>query len=390
MDNKYVAFIPARGGSKSIPLKNIKKINGQPLLYWTLDAVRGCTVFERICISTDSAEIKQTVIEYKNTVQDDRIECIDRSPETATDFATTESAMIEFAERYDFENIVLLQATSPLIQEDEITGAISLFESGNYDSVLSVVRQKRFVWKNVEGKGTPVNYDYNTRPRRQEFNGFLVENGALYITSREGLLNSRCRISGRIGLYEMDETSYFEVDEPGDWVIIEELLKQKKRKNNNIVKLFVMDCDGVLTDGGMYYGVEGDEMKKFNTKDGMGIALLKEKGIKTAIITGENTSIVKKRAEKIGIDYVFLGVKNKYQILERFAANEKIELSHIAYVGDDINDLECLKNVGVSIAVADAVDEVRRTVKKVTNKKGGEGAVREAVEYILCDYNVRY
>ena len=125
--------------------------------------------------------------------------------------------MIECAQQYDFDTIVLVQATSPLLSSDDISLGMEIFRQENIDSVLSVVRQKRFVWDEEGTSLTPVNYDPLKRPRRQEFNGFLVENGAFYITSRKALMTTGCRISGRIGKVEMDESTYFEIDEPSDF-----------------------------------------------------------------------------------------------------------------------------------------------------------------------------
>jgi N-acylneuraminate cytidylyltransferase len=223
--DKYVAFIPVRGGSKSIPLKNIKKIADQPLVYWTIDAAVNTPKIDKVYVSTDSEDIKRVVGEYSKKNKE-KIEVIDRSPETATDTASTESAMIEFAENYDFENIILIQATSPLLTSKDLKEGIDKYEKGNFDSLLSVVPQKRFIW-NYEDDGSikPMNYDFNNRPRRQDFDGFLVENGAFYMISKEDFLKTKCRLVGRIGCQEMDEKAYYEIDEPSDWEIIEKVLE---------------------------------------------------------------------------------------------------------------------------------------------------------------------
>ncbi|HPW41103.1 MAG TPA: acylneuraminate cytidylyltransferase family protein, partial [Bacillota bacterium] len=145
MENRIgsiVAFIPVRGGSKSIPLKNIRLINGRPLVYWTLDAAAGCREVDKVVVSTDSDEIRKVVEKYDS----DKIIIIDRSEEVSTDIASTESVMLEFAGKYDFENIILVQATSPLLTEGDISGGIEKFRQEGIDSVLSVVRQKRFIW----------------------------------------------------------------------------------------------------------------------------------------------------------------------------------------------------------------------------------------------------
>ena len=223
-NNRIVAFIPVRGGSKSIPLKNIKEIAGKPLVFWTLQAVVQCPLVERVVVATDSEEIGAKVAELHN----EKVEIIGRSPETASDTASTESAMLEFAQHdQDFEIIVLIQATSPLLRTQDIERGIRKFLNGGYDSLLSVVRQKRFIWEDQGTEVKPLNYDPLARPRRQEHDGFLVENGAFYITSRTSLLNTQCRVSGKIGSYEMPGETYYELDEPSDWIVIENLLLKR-------------------------------------------------------------------------------------------------------------------------------------------------------------------
>jgi len=218
---KTVAFIPVRGGSKSIPLKNIKRIAGKPLVHWVLDAALKAKCIEHIYVSTDSKKIEECV----KALNSSQISVISRSPETATDTASSESALIEFCESYEPEHVFLIQATSPLLKSQDLCKAWKMYEKENYDSILSVVRQKRFIWEQKDRCAIPLNYTPTARPRRQEFKGFLVENGAFYLSSRKAISESQCRISGNIGLYEMDEKTYFEIDEPSDWEITERLLK---------------------------------------------------------------------------------------------------------------------------------------------------------------------
>jgi N-acylneuraminate cytidylyltransferase len=381
-----IAFIPLRGGSKSIPLKNIMPINGRPLVYWTLDAAIRCSHIEKVFVATDSEEIKRVVEAYGS----DQIMVVERSKETAEDHSTTESAMLEFANKYDFNNITLIQATSPLLGDVDLNKGFEMFLSGKYDSILSGVRQKRFIWgKDSEENYFPQNYDFLNRPLRQSFEGHLVENGAFYITSKERLLETKCRISGKIGLVEMKEETYFEIDEPSDWLIVEGLMKNRKRnayKQEEIlrnIKLLITDSDGVLTDGGMYYSENGDELKKFNTKDGMGVQLLREIGINTAIITGESVEIVRRRGKKLNIEEMHLGVKEKAPLVQELAKKYNISLNQIAYIGDDINDLEAIKMVGFGCSVCDGMEEVKNASSYVTKVKGGQGALREVAELIL-------
>lgn len=381
---KNVAFIPLRGGSKSIKLKNIKKINNRPLAYWTLDAATKCKHIDKIFVSTDSNEIKTIITEYGS----DKIDIIDRSLNTAEDDSSTESAMIEFARNHDFKNIVLIQATSPLLTPEDLDKGFKKFEV--YDSVLSVVRQKRFIWEeNNYGSHSPINYEIDSRPRRQEFDGFLVENGAFYITSKKALLQSNNRISGKIGLVEMKEETYYEIDELNDWYIVEKLLEIKEKKESNMVdkikniKILLTDSDGVLTDGGMYYSETGDELKKFNTRDGMGVEILRNNNIKTIIITGEDVELVKRRGEKLGIEDIYLGVKDKPEIVKEICKKHNVKLEELAYIGDDINDLVAMKMIGFKCSVCDGMKSVIDIADYVTTLKGGQGALREVAEIII-------
>lgn len=381
-----IAFIPVRGGSKSIPLKNIRRIAGKPLVYWTVKAASECKEIDRVYVSTDCDRIKEVVENFGL----DKVCVIGRSADSASDTASTEFAMLEFARNYEFDTIVLIQATSPMLTSADLANGLSEFSRPNTDSVLSVVNQKRFQWiKNKDEFVMPVNYDIFHRPRRQEFDGFLVENGAFYITSRSALLKSESRLSGNIRAFEMDESTYFEVDEPSDWLLIEQQLmsKIKQQKINGKVipkiKMFLTDCDGCLTDGGMYYSENGDELKKFNTLDGMGFMLLKEKGILTGIITGEKRELNFRRYKKLNLDIFEEGVTNKLEIVKRLCVEHQIKMQDVAYVGDDINDIEVVQNVGFGCSVANGVNEVKDVAKYVTNKTGGQGAVREVIDLLL-------
>lgn len=389
-----VAFIPVRGGSKSIPLKNIKPICGKPLVYWTVAAACGCAKIDQVYVATDSEKIRDTLLEIKRVEENEifqKLEVIGRSAESASDTASTESAMLEFAEQYEFDNIVLVQATSPLLMSEDLDRGFLRYEEPDTDSVLSVVRQKRFNWS-VEEDGTAqaINYDYFHRPRRQEFDGYCVENGAFYITSRERLLETGNRISGKVKAVEMDEDTFFEIDEPSDWEIIEKLLSRRlyreeadNHEKAKRIKLFLTDCDGCLTDGGMYYSENGDEIKKFSTLDGMGFGLMRGKGIPCGIITGENTQLVARRAKKLKLDILKMGVKDKLSVVQEICRERGITLQEVAYVGDDVNDKALLEAVGFSASVPGAMDEVKVMVDYVTTRSGGSGAVREVINYIL-------
>lgn len=230
MAQKLVAFIPVRGGSKSIPLKNIKLMAGKPLVYWVIEAALATKAIEHIYISTDSNEIRDCV--RAGPFPQKKLSVISRSPNTATDKASSELPLIEFCNHHNFEHVFFIQATSPLLSEKDLSNSWKKYENNNFDSLLSVVRQKRFIWEDGD-TATPLNYCPQKRPRRQEFEGFFVENGAFYLSSREAILSSKCRLSGKIGLYEMSEKTYVEIDEHSDWNIIESFLIDKKNKVSN-------------------------------------------------------------------------------------------------------------------------------------------------------------
>ncbi len=162
--------------------------------------------------------------------------------------------------------------------------------------------------------------------------------------------------------------------------------KLKTQNSELKIKVFLTDVDGVLTDAGMYYSEQGDELKKFNTHDGMGLQLIREKGIKTGIITSENTQMVERRAKKLKLDYLYQGKREggKLASVLEICEKEGISLKEVAYIGDDVNCFELLSNVGLAACPANAIDAVKNIPGIIRmNKKGGEGCVREFIELIL-------
>lgn len=149
------------------------------------------------------------------------------------------------------------------------------------------------------------------------------------------------------------------------------------------IRVFATDVDGVLTDAGMYYSESGDEWKKFNTRDGMGIKLLQKAGFVTAIITQERTKLVARRAEKLAIPELHQGVMDKLSVLREMVARHGLSLDQVAYIGDDVNDLEALQAVGFSASPADGMPVIHAAVDYVCKKRGGEGCVRELAELLL-------
>lgn len=220
-----IAFIPVRGGSKSIPLKNIKLLNGKPLVYWTALAAEQAKCVDKLIIATDSDEIKQTVLNFGFS----KLEVYDRNSQNASDTSSTESVMLEYIENSclnEEDNFILIQATSPLLKPEYIDEMYNTLKNSDANSIFSGIREKQFHWIEDENGVKPINYDYRNRPRRQDFQGIIAENGACYINSVKNILQDKCRLSGKIIAYEMPSQTAYEIDEESDWLIVEELMKR--------------------------------------------------------------------------------------------------------------------------------------------------------------------
>lgn len=377
-----IAFVPARGGSKGIPGKNIKEFFGKPLIYWCLEGLARSKSIDEIVVATDSTEIEDVVLSFGFN----QVKIYHRSAENANDTASTESVMLEYIEAQKLEPndiFVLVQATSPFTKAKHFDEAFDLFNANKSESLLSCARIKRFFWS---AGGNAINYDFNNRPRRQDFDGTLVENGAFYINTVKNIIKYKNRLSGKIMTYEMPEYTVLEIDEEEDWIMGEMLMKKyhEPQTPKNEIKLFLSDIDGVLTDAGMYYTENGDELKKFSTYDGMGFKLLRESGIQTGLVTSEDRLLNKRRFEKMKLDHLYQGIKNKLEVVTNLCNDLGIELKNVAYIGDDINDLELLKHVGLAACPSNAREKIKSIPGIIQlSTPGGSGAVREFVEIIL-------
>ncbi|WP_418187282.1 HAD-IIIA family hydrolase [Aliarcobacter lanthieri] len=382
-----IAFIPVRCGSKSIPFKNIKEFCGKPLVYWNIEALEKSNNIDKIFVATDCEEIKNVV----NSFNFSKVEVYDRDRENASDTATTESVMLEFINKQNFKHndlFFLVQATSPLTQTKDFDKALETLKNENADSLLTCIITKRFFW---DKNANPINYDFINRPRRQDFDGLFMENGAFYINSIGNIKKNKNRLSGKIAIYEMEEFTSIEIDEEDDWLIAEKMMYKyilSKRKKEQKIKLFLSDVDGTLTDAGMYYGDNGEEFKKFNTHDGKGFELLRKAGIKTGIITSENTKIVTNRAKKLKVDFLYQGLehKGKLEIAKEICKELNIFIDEVAYVGDDINCKELLQSVGLAACPVNSLDEIKNIPNIIKlSKAGGNGAVREFIDIIIFE-----
>jgi N-acylneuraminate cytidylyltransferase len=383
---KSVAIIPLRKGSKGIPGKNKMKILGRRLYQWSLGEAIFSNLDEIYVFTDDEDIINQVEKEYKWT---SKVKILKRSSENANDTASTEAAMFEFAEKinWEFDNICLLQATSPLTAREDINNVLLEINENGYDSALTIVKTKRFIWgENAES----LNYNYKSRPRRQEFDGLRIENGAVYGSTKEQFLDSNNRLGGEISLVEMDEDTLTEIDEISDVVIIEKLLLNRLssfKENFSKIKLLVLDVDGVFTPGTVGVTNTGELEKVFSLRDGMGIENLRISGVEVMVMTSEISPIVEARMIKLGLE-LYMGVKDKYSRLDKVLQEKNISRNEIAYVGDDVNDLVNLSSVAWGFCPNDAVSELKPYCDIILNNKGGDQAIREACQFII-NFNKR-
>ncbi len=383
---KTIALIPARGGSKGIPRKNLQRVGGRPLVVRSILHARAANRIDGVYVSTDDDDIAAVAIGAGGEV-------IRRPENLSGDTASTESAvehaLSELDERgVDVEVVVLLQCTSPFRSGGQLDAALARFESSGCDSLFSGVPFHGFVWKpNNRAPGLePATYDPARRPRRQEIRDIYLETGSFYVFRRSLFENTGSRMGGHIEVHPVSARDALEIDDPhelerarmgaalhGDADLLGEVG----------AKWLVLDVDGTLTDAAMYYGEDGSETKRFDTRDGAGIRRWRQSGGKVAFITGENSKAAERRARKLQVDHLVLGAWDKEQALRDLLQREGLSPSDVIAMGDDVNDLPMVDLVGLFVAPGGARPEVMARADLVTTAHGGHGAVRELVELLL-------
>ena len=386
---KVVCIIPARGGSKGIANKNIRIVNGKPLIAHTIEQSLNCNQITRTIVTTDSDVIADVARRFG-------AEVVRRSAELANDIASSESALIdalnqlEKFEHYNPDIVVFLQCTAPLRSKHDLANAIAKYKASGSDTLLSVVRSHRFLWTlGVDGFAKPINYSHTRRPRRQDFENQYQENGSIYIFRPWGLLSYNNRLHGSICLYEMAPESAVDIDDEHDFLLCEALLQQTT--NTDIaahlpkrVKLIVLDFDGVLTDNRVWTSESGQESVACDRSDGLGLAKIQAKGIDLIVLSTEANPVVAARCSKLRLTH-FQNVKDKGRFLSDYLDKRGLSTQEVIYAGNDENDLECMRYVECSVAPADAQPCVLSIAKIVLKSAGGRGAVRELCELIISN-----
>ena len=213
---KIVILIPARGGSKRVPRKNMKLLKKKPLIWYAINAAKQSFFSLDVWVSTEDEEIKKYAISQN-------VKVLDRPMELAGDTSTVEEVMMHFTEKINYDIIILVEPTYPLIQPEDISKSLHKFVKNKYDSLLTLQNKKLFLWNYCGISVTPANYNIYRRPRMQDFKGALVEEGGIFITSRKNFIESKCRLTGLIG-YHLIEHPSIDVDNEIDFKIAEAIL----------------------------------------------------------------------------------------------------------------------------------------------------------------------
>jgi N-acylneuraminate cytidylyltransferase len=380
-----IAIIPARGGSKGIPRKNVRPLAGKPLLAHSIQQAYASGVVDRVLVSTDDTEIAAASWQHG-------AEVVWRPAEISGDQASSESALLHALDYFadgdgrDPNLVVFLQATSPLRRADDIRKAVETLQDEQADSLFSACALQGFIWRVEEGIPQSFNYEHAARPRRQEAPDDVVENGSIYVFKPWVLRQFQNRLGGRIAVYRMDSEHYFQIDEAGDFEILEAFMGNRRRASTRAdfrpIGLLVLDFDGVMTDNFVHVDEHGVESVRCSRADGMGIAAVRQSGVEVAVLSTERNPVVAARCGKLGITHI-QGLDDKLRAIRQLAADRGLEPPQVAYMGNDHNDLECMLWAGLPIAVADAIEAVRRAAAYITARPGGQGAVREICDLIV-------
>jgi YrbI family 3-deoxy-D-manno-octulosonate 8-phosphate phosphatase len=378
---KIVAIIPARGGSKGIPKKNIRQLAKKPLIAWTINQAKNSNHITEIYVSTDDEQIAKISKRFRSKI-------ILRPADISDDAASTESALLHASEflNHDYDLMILLQCTSPIRTAEQIDEAVDQLIQEKSDSLLSGYINDRFLWKN----GSSFNYDYKKRPRRQEKEWEFVENGSIYIFKKEVLLKEKNRLGGKISQFIMPKWMSFEIDDVFDLELVEFLIKRYYLKKGTTIekkvkksKMVLFDVDGVFTDGSVYLNKKGEEWLKFSRVDGKGIELLRKKEFIIGVVSSEKSETVKKRMEKLQIKEIHLGIKDKLDIYTTLKEKYNLTDDEICFCGDDVQDISVLEKVGFSCCPENALEEVKNICDYVSDKKGGCGFIRDICDIII-------
>ncbi|WP_246144393.1 acylneuraminate cytidylyltransferase [Actinacidiphila oryziradicis] len=403
MSETVLAVIPARGGSKGVPGKNLAPVGGIPLV---ARAVRECVAaghVTHVVVSTDDPSIAEVA-------RSAGAEVVLRPADIAGDTATSEAAVLHAMDAHEAAHggapvdiVLLVQCTSPFITSEEIDGVAEAVISGGADTAHTVAPFHGFVWREDTDAAPDapgplaarsasgafgVNHDKAGRPRRQDRPQEFMETGTAYAMRADGFRDRRHRFFGRTVLVKTDPARVLEIDEPGDMIRARALApiydadRAGALPTLDDIDAVVLDFDGTQTDDTVLVDSEGKETVAVHRGDGLGIAALRSAGLPVLILSTETNPVVAARARKLRVP-VLHGIDRKDLALKQWCEEQGITPERVLYVGNDVNDLPCFELVGWPTAVANAHDVVRASARSITATPGGHGAIREIASWIL-------
>ncbi|HEY5833510.1 acylneuraminate cytidylyltransferase [Streptomyces sp.] len=387
-----LAVIPARGGSKGVPGKNLAPVGGIPLVARAVRACVGARRVTAVVVSTDDPSIAEVA-------RSAGAEVVLRPVAIAGDTATSEAAVLHAMDAHEAmsgtaaEVVLLVQCTSPFITSKEIDGVVAAVTEEGADTAHTVAPFHGFIWRDAAEAGAPasaggagVNHDKSTRPRRQDRPQDLLETGAAYAMRADGFRTAGHRFFGRTALVRTDPARVLEIDEPADLerarALAPLLDAAAATPTRDDIDAVVLDFDGTQTDDRVLIDSDGHETVTVHRGDGLGIAALRRAGLPVLILSTETNPVVAARARKLQVP-VLHGIDRKDLALKQWCEENGIAPERVLYAGNDVNDLGCFALVGWPVAVAGAHDVVRASARAITTAHGGHGAIREIAAWLL-------
>ncbi|MGW2929760.1 cytidylyltransferase domain-containing protein [Streptomyces fungicidicus] len=394
---RVLAVIPARGGSKGVPAKNLAPVGGVPLVARAVRECRAARYVTDVVVSTDDQAIAAAARQAG-------AEVVLRPAAIAGDTATSEAAVLHAMDTHEalhgapVDVVLLVQCTSPFLVREDVDGVAGAVADQGADTAVTVAPFHGFLWRDAaDGTGAPaerasgghgVNHDKAFRPRRQDRPQDLLETGAAYAMDAAGFREHQHRFFGRTELVRTDPARVLEIDDPHDLARSRALAplfdgeRPGALPTAQDIDAVVLDFDGTQTDDRVLIDSDGREFVSVHRGDGLGIAALRRSGLRLLILSTEQNPVVAARARKLKLP-VLHGIDRKDLALKQWCEEQGIAPERVLYVGNDVNDLPCFALVGWPVAVASAHDVVRGAARAVTTVPGGDGAIREIASWIL-------
>ncbi|WP_328358239.1 N-acylneuraminate cytidylyltransferase [Streptomyces sp. NBC_00457] len=388
---RVLAVIPARGGSKGVPAKNLAPVGGVPLVARAVRECRAARLVTDVVVSTDDQAIAAAARQAG-------AEVVLRPAAIAGDTATSEAAVLHAMDAHEalhgssVDVVMLVQCTSPFLAREDVDGVAAAILDNGADTAVTVAAFHGFIWRDgdegAEDGGHGVNHDKSFRPRRQDRPQDFLETGAAYAMDAAGFRKHQHRFFGRTELVRTDPARVLEIDDHHELARARALAPLFDADRPGAlptaadIDAVVLDFDGTQTDDRVLIDSDGKEFVSVHRGDGLGIAALRKSGLKMLILSTEQNPVVAARARKLQIP-VLHGIDRKDLALKQWCEEQGIAPERVLYVGNDVNDLPCFALVGWPVAVASAHDVVRGAARAVTTIPGGDGAIREIASWIL-------